>query len=228
MSGAREHKLVMNDCWNRIGVWSPERASCPELERFVHCRNCSHYSAAGRRMLERELPEDYRSEWTSRFNQPRVGDTRLRHSALLFRLGDEWLGLDSGHVREITRMRTIHSVPHRENQVVKGLVNIRGELRVCVSIGSVLQLEKARAAHDSDHEILERMILVEKGDDSFVFPVSEVHGTWHYAERAISALPATLANARHNFTRGIVCWEDRHVGILDSELLFYALARGMQ
>ena len=125
-------------------------------------------------------------------------------------------------------MRTIHSLPHRENQLVKGLVNIRGELKLCISIGSVLQLEKARESHTTDHEILERMILIEKDEQSFVFPVSEVHGTHHYTDKQIKTLPATVANAKNNFTSGLLRWKDYHVGILDQELLFYALARGLQ
>src|SRR4029077_5730556 len=30
--------LVVDDCWNRIGVRGD--ASCPELKHHVHCRNC--------------------------------------------------------------------------------------------------------------------------------------------------------------------------------------------
>lgn len=218
---------AMDDCWNSIGVWSRDEASCPELKRFVHCRNCDRYSKAGRRMLERVVPEDYRVEWTERFSQSKQAEVARDNSVLLFRLGDEWLGLGSQYVNEITQMRTIHSLPHRENEIVKGLVNIRGELKICISIGAVLQLEKARESYTTDHEILERMILIEKDAQSFVFPVSEVHGTHHYANRQVKTPPATVANAKNNFTNGIVAWKDTHVGILDHELLFYALSRGL-
>lgn len=219
---------VTDDCWNRIGVWSSRTASCPELENFIHCRNCNVYSAAGRRMLEREAPEDYRQEWTQRFSQQKTVEDSCDHSVLLFRLGDEWLGIDTRYVNEITQVRTIHSLPHRDNQVVKGLVNIRGELKICISIGSALQLEKARENYTTDHEILERMILIEKDGQSFVFPVSEVHGIHHYSEKQVKPLPATVAHAKNSFTTGLISWKDQHVGILDHELLFYALARGLQ
>jgi chemotaxis-related protein WspD len=178
-------------------------------------------------MLERAVPRDYRDEWTQRFAQPkRVAETR-GNSAVLFRLGDEWLAVDSGCVSEIGQIRTIHSIPHCSDRLVKGLVNIRGELKICVSVGSLLQLDKAREPRTTDHEILERIIVIEKDEHSFVFPVSEVEGVIRYADQELHALPVTLAHARSKLTTGIICWNGQHVGILDHDLLFYALARGL-
>jgi chemotaxis-related protein WspD len=221
-------RSLLHDCWNHIGVWSKDKASCPELQRFIHCRNCAHYSASGRQMLERPVPADYRSESTARFSRVKLEQQICDNAALLFRLGDEWLALNSLLVNEITPLRTIHSLPHRDNPLVKGLVNIRGELRVCVSIGSLLHLDRARESYTTDHEILERLIFVEKDNQGFVFPVSEVHGIHHFSDAEVDSLPATLSHAKNNFTRGIITWHEQHVGILDDELLFYALMRGLQ
>ena len=218
---------TLNDCWNRVGVWSRQAASCPELQHCIHCRNCGHYSAAGRKMLERTVPDDYRDEWTRRFAQPKAVAEVRTNSALLFRLGDEWFAIDSRCVNEIAQILRVHSIPHRSEKLIKGLVNIRGELKICVSMGSILQLDRACEPHTTDHEILERMILIEKDDHSFVFPVSEVEGIIHYADQQLRALPATLAHAKSKLTTGIIRWNDQNVGILDHELLFYALARDL-
>jgi len=224
----RDSDVALDDCWNRIGVWSTKQASCPELQRFVHCRNCDRYSEAGRQMLERPVPGAYRKEWTKRFTDVKRSDQNSTRSALLFRLGDEWLAIDSLFVNEITPVRTIHCLPHKSSAVIKGLVNIRGELKICISIGAILQLDKARESYITDHEILERMIFVEKDGQNYVFPVSEVHGIFHYADNDLQALPATVAKSRQTYTSGILCWDNRHVGVLDHELLFYALARSLQ
>ncbi len=219
---------TLDDCWNRIGVWSPESASCPELKHYVHCRNCDRYSAAGKQVLERKIPDDYRQEWTERFSQSQQQQTVRSNSAFLFRLGDEWLAINTHCVNEITQMRTIHSLPHRDPEKVKGLVNVRGELKICVSLGAVLQLEKAQETYATDHEILERMIYISSSDESFVFPVSEVHGSHRYADEEVKAPPATVANAKNNFTAGILFWNDQHIGILDHELLFYVLGKNLR
>jgi chemotaxis-related protein WspD len=222
-----QNVIRLEDCWNRIGVWSHEKPSCPELEHAIHCRNCRHYSAAGRQMLERPVPDQYRRDWTERFAKDEEKRATRTRSALLFRLGDEWLGISSRFVSEITQMRTVHSLPHKSGTLVKGLVNIRGELKICVSIGQLLGLEKAREAHCSDHEIHERMILIEKDGESFVFPVSEVHGIHRFTETAVQAAPATLAKSKHGFSAGVLHWNDYHVGVLDHELVFYALRTGL-
>ena len=72
------------------------------------------------------------------------------------------------------------------------------------------------------------MIFVEKNGQSFVFPVSEAYGIYRYANNALQATPASVAKSRHRYTTGILCWDDKHVGVLDHELLFYALARSLQ
>jgi len=53
------------DCWNKIGVSGD--GTCGELVKFVHCRNCPVYSAAGAMLLDREPPAGYRKRWTEHF-----------------------------------------------------------------------------------------------------------------------------------------------------------------
>jgi len=224
----REKQATVDDCWNKVGVWSQTRASCPELKQVIHCRNCRHYSTAGRSLLERSVPGDYREEWTARLAQTRQGRQSTSNAALLFRLGDEWLGLHCRHVQEVTEMRLIHSLPHKTSTLIKGLVNLRGELRLCVSIGSLLQIEKAQDIYQVNREIHERMIHIRNQGQSFVFPVSEVHGIYRYPDQALKPTPSTLSKSRHSFTTGVLAWNDQHVGILDYELLFYALSTGLQ
>jgi len=44
-------------------------ASCRELLRYVHCRNCPVYSAAAVQLLDRPLSDDHRREWTNHYAQ---------------------------------------------------------------------------------------------------------------------------------------------------------------
>jgi len=74
-------------CWNEIGVYGDSR--CPELQRFVHCRNCPVYSNAGVQLLNRALPADYRRERTEHFALEKKLTTPKKTSALLFRISAE-------------------------------------------------------------------------------------------------------------------------------------------
>src|SRR5262245_11267233 len=128
----------MHDCWNRIGVQGDQ--SCPELVQHVHCRNCPVYAQAAVTLLEKESPPDYIAEWTGYVAMPAGKSDPDRRSILIFRIGTEWLGLPSHIVKEVAEHRAVHSVPHRRRGVLTGLVNIRGELLVCISLAHVLGL----------------------------------------------------------------------------------------
>ncbi len=131
--------VLENDCWNKIGVKGDR--SCPELSKYVHCRNCPVFTAAGQRLFERKPPDGHLAEWTKRLAEPESAIERGTISVLVFRVGDEWLAADIGLLVEIAELRPIHTIPHRSNSVLVGLVNIRGELPLCVSLGGLLGIE---------------------------------------------------------------------------------------
>jgi chemotaxis-related protein WspD len=129
----------LDDCWNRVGAWG--NRDCPELKKVLHCRNCNVYSAAAARLLEQGLPEGYLDDWTAHFaNDAKVADEQSE-SAAVFRIGPEWLALPLGRVREIVEDRPIHSLPHLRNKILLGLVSIRGELLICVTLAKLLSLQ---------------------------------------------------------------------------------------
>ena len=119
--------VAVDACWNRIGVRGDR--SCPELAKVTHCHNCPVFAAAGRRFLDAPSPPDYIDEWTVRLAAPDDGAAQEEFSALVFRLGDEWLALPVGVLVEVTRPRPPHRIPHRGG-LLAGVVNIRGELHL--------------------------------------------------------------------------------------------------
>jgi chemotaxis-related protein WspD len=130
----------LNDCWNRIGVWG--NGECPELKKALHCHNCTVYSAAAAHLLEQELPEGYLDNWTAHFTTEAQAADEQSESALVFRIGSEWLALPPVHLQEIVEDRPIHSVPHLRKKILLGLVNIRGELLICVTLDELLTIER--------------------------------------------------------------------------------------
>ncbi|MFN2308885.1 MAG: chemotaxis protein CheW [Gammaproteobacteria bacterium] len=220
--------LVIDDCWNRIGVWRRTGAACPELERVIHCRNCERYAAAGRQILHRELAPGYRAEWTRILAEPKRPDRADSESVVIFRLGDEWLSIPSRCVHEITSARPVRRLPHLRRNTVKGLVNMRGELQLCVSLGSLLELDKGEAPRRfGSVGIADRMILIAEGEHRYVFPVTEVHGLHRYNLGDLQPVPATLGKSKASYTRGVLHWNDAHVACLDAELLFQSLNRSL-
>jgi hypothetical protein len=130
--------LVVDDCWNRIGVRGD--ASCPELKHQVHCRNCPTHSAAASALLRRELPVGYRADWAGHFARRQEVEDPGTESAMIFRVGTEWLALPALVFEEVAELGAIHSLPHRRSGLVLGLTNVRGELLICFSLTKLLVL----------------------------------------------------------------------------------------
>ena len=215
----------IDDCWNRIGVFGQGQKSCPRLVAFGHCRNCEYYSSAGRRLLNRELTDEYRRELTERLQQPLTTDGTRPRTAFIFRAGDEWLGVSSVLIQEVVDMGPIHSIPHKSSRIFRGIVNIRGRLEICVSIGGVLRIE--RGERRPGIQAPERLIVAAKAGQSVVFPVSEVLGSVPYTPSSLKPLPITVSGAKAVYTKGILNVDDKEVGLLDDAMLFKILSRNL-
>jgi chemotaxis-related protein WspD len=214
---------ALNHCWQTIGV-SGDR-SCPQLVELVHCRNCSIYANAGRSLLEREVPADYLAEWSSTLATS-IHQAPGNLAVMIFRIGREWLALSAMLLKEVTPVVPVHTIPHRSNHILKGLVNIRGELQLCASLGNLIGVDSASSGGEStDHTIYQRMIVVEKDGNRWVFSVDEIEGIHRIDRSELRNLPATLAHAKETYTQGIFHWQQHQIGYLDDELLFYILNR---
>jgi chemotaxis-related protein WspD len=225
-SSATFERSLIQDCWNRIGVSGD--MSCPELRKHIHCRNCPVYSAAAVELLDRDIPADYLDECTHHVAQQKpeaAGDTQ---SVVVFRIGSEWLALPTAVFKEIVGIRPVHSVPHRRNGVVLGLANIRGELLICISLGQILRLdETAESKNEKLRSAHARMLFIQHQGLRAVCPVDEVFGIHRFRPRELMSVPATLAKATTTYTKGVVSWPQGAVGLLDEDLLFYTLNRGL-
>lgn len=218
----------LQDCWNQVGVQGD--ATCPRLAEVSHCRNCPVYTSAAARLLHGQPPADYLREWTVRLAQPlpRAGSTANR-AFMLFRLGAEWFALPAAIFQEVAEPRPIHSLPHRRGKILKGLVNIRGELVICVSLGGTLGVEETSGPGQDGgrHTVYARLLVVGTPGGRLAFPVAEVHGIEAFGADLVQPVPETLALSSARYTAGIMPWQGRSVGCLDPDSLFSTLNRSL-
>lgn len=216
----------INDCWNKIGVWG--KADCPELVKHGHCRNCPVYSTAATQLLNGTPPPRYLEEWTKLIAKERPVQESDVQSAVIFCLGSEWLALSTKVFKEIADVRTIHTLPHRRKGVVLGIVNIRGELLICVSLARALGLEKSAEVQREKNRIgYHRFLVINEEGKRLVFPVDEIGGIHHFSLKEVKDVPSTIGGAVATHTIGVLSWKDRTVGRLDEQLLFYTLNKGL-
>lgn len=218
----------MPECWSRIGV-SGDR-SCPELETFIHCRNCPVLAEAARSFFDRPPPEGYLESWSEILEEPPVTSDPNATSVLIFTLGNEWFALPTSVLMEVTEMRPMHTIPHRSGGVLAGIVNIRGQLQLCVSLPAVLGIDTQPPEYPRENRVGEqatgsaaRLLVVEKDAQRWVFAVDEVAGVHSVPRSQMRAVPSTVSHAGNRHTQALFDWQAEVVGLLDESRLIDGL-----
>ena len=177
------------------------------------------------RLLDREVPEDTLRESTALVAAKKNVVELGTKSVLIFRIGTEWFSLPTSVFQEIANWSTVRSLPGHQGGILRGLVNVRGELLLCVALGVILGLDPAKEGKEiAVSASSERLLICKRGDMRLAFQVSQVLGLHRYHPRELRNTPATLARAAEGiYTLGVVPWKDKIVACLDDELLFYSL-----
>ena len=171
--------------------------------------------SASAALLQRRLPVDYLSENTQQLAAPLSCSEKAETlSLLIFRLRAEWFALRSGLCQQVLLPLSAHRLPHRSNQTLLGVVNVRGQMLMKVSLPSVLQLpaqlreEKSRdktadgSAPERERlekkQIYPRMVVIEKAAndgarETWVFDVDELEGIHPICCSSFEAPPLGVA-----------------------------------
>ena len=224
LAAAGNPPMRVFDCWKTIGVEG--NRTCRELQTFIHCRNCPVYSAAGLQLLDRPLPAEYRREWTEHFALEKETNHPAQNVRPDFPHRSGMAGLAHAYLSGSGGAAPIHTLPHRRQGIVLGLVNMRGELLICVSLDRLLGLEPA-TPRGQPRTIYDRLLVVASEGNRLTFPVGEVHGIHRFHRDDLKKPPATVARSALTYTQGIFPWHEHTVGFLDAGLLFSTLDQSL-
>lgn len=208
---------ILDHCWRRIGVYGGDQ-SCPLLVEALHCRNCQIFSNAARTLFDRESGIDAGEAERIRTD----ADDGLR-SALVFRLGEQWLGLPPALVAEVAARQPVRRLAHRTTGRLEGVVNVRGELHLCVSLGELLGLGTR-----GDNGESARMVLVRDNDGQVLaFRCEEVLGLQQYPAGSAEPAPDTLAEPLRGCVEILFPTKDGHVAMLKGETVLDLLEQAL-
>ncbi|MHC5349626.1 chemotaxis protein CheW [Metapseudomonas furukawaii] len=218
---ATDQLPAVDDCWNRIGVHGDK--SCERLAAHVHCRNCEVHAAAATLLLDRyALVRDEAGESPDAEEE----DGRTRRSTLVFRLGEEWLGVPTRSLAEVAAVSPIHSLPHQRSLALLGVTNVRGALVACLSLVELLGLEKGGDIA-GERRIVPRNLIFSSQGGPLVAPVDEVDGVHRIPLDAVVDPGRAPDLAARQFAIGVVNLSGRSITLLDEGLLLQAMARSL-
>jgi chemotaxis-related protein WspD len=180
------------------------------------------YSAAATRLLDRyALQQDDRASMSVA-----VESEVQTRSLLMFRLGEEWLGLATRCLVEVAPLQAIHSLPHQRSRALLGVANVRGALVACLSLVELLGLDSVSSVPNGVR-VMPRMLIIAAHGGPVVVPVDEVDGIHAIDERILDAASRSGAQASAKYTRGVMQFKGRSLRWLDEEQLLSAVTRSL-
>lgn len=184
-------------------------------------------AASANKLLERPPEEDYINEWTALLTREKEAvQFGGESSVMIFRLGGEWLAISILVFSEVAEWRLIHRIPHRSGQLLMGIVNLRGQLLLCINMQNFLEIESEKTKDKHKGVIFQRrMVAIHKEEDQWILPVDEVLGIGYCDLNRLENVPVTVAKSAANYLKGVFTWKQKTIGYLDEELLFYSLRR---
>lgn len=159
-------------------------------------------------------PEEYIAQWKARLAREKEVRRDGTTSVVIFRLAANWLALPTAVFREVIEPRVIRKIPHRSNDFLLGLVNVRGRLHLCVHLPNLLKLPM-EVSKTSNRAAFARMVVIEKQGSAWVFPVDEIHSLFRFSTQDLVPFSDTQKTSR-----GILEWQGKTVDLLDENLLF--------
>jgi len=208
-------------CWKKIGIYGD--SSCRRLPEHGHCRNCDEYSSAAKSLFDREVPCEELRTWTEQLAQVKQQQISQTVSVVVLRVKSEWLALSIQYFQEAFEPRPVHTVPFRSNEILRGLVNVNGELVPCISLANLLGLTDEKEAATGRRNSPGRMVVVDKGKDRVVFAADEILGVRQFAPELATKPPSTVSKCPESVTRGVIEIEAKTVGWLDENKLAAAV-----
>ena len=213
--------LIAMACWRTIGTDGDR--SCDRLPRHVHCRNCTVFGLAGRQLLDRPLPEDYRDQITRKLAEKpaiaRPDDLTL----MVFRVGSIWLALPADNLEESMSPVPVSRIPMRSNACFLGLVNTLGGLELCFSLKPFFSADPDNQTQADAARTFPRYLVVRLRGQRWVVTVDEVQGIVDCSRADPAPVPANLARSGHRLVTAFCDLQGQQVLIIDPARLAVVL-----
>lgn len=199
-----------------------------EERHFTRADRTSSEGEFAKKLLDRPARSEYQQMWKELLKREKLAkQEQEEHSILLFSLADHWLGIDTMFLNEVIESRPIHRVPHCRKDLLKGVVNLKGQLKLCISLEYLLGIstEQKELLQQKQTLTYHRMLAISRAKQLWIFCVDSVWGVVNYSTNRLIDPPVNISKSTACYLKGILPWRDKDVALLDEELLFESLRR---
>ncbi|MEL6939403.1 MAG: chemotaxis protein CheW [Cyanobacteria bacterium J06598_1] len=190
----------------------------------------------GSDLLHRPAPASYRAEQSIQLAAPLPRTILAKsRSVIVFRLCQEWFALPAGLCRQALAPLPAHTLPYRSNATLLGIVNVRGQMLLKVSLSTLLNLPPVcslpgpkQSTATQRSRLYARMLVIEKvgrdgSAETWVFEVDELEGIQLVEERCLESAAAGITASASSCMQFVFVWQNHRVNLLDDSGLFDAL-----
>lgn len=165
---------------------------------------------------------------TAYYASPAEAENVASSSAFVFRIGGEWLAIPIGMLDEVIGAKPTHSLPHRRGSAKVGILSVRGDIIVHVSLAGLLGIpddagEAVRT--DGQRRHAPRVVILAAARGRLAITVDEVLGFHSYESAALRPVPSTLGQAIRSHATAMISLGDRVVGLLDGARVAASLSQ---
>lgn len=165
------------------------------------------------RLLDRPLSAEDLDDRTARVAR-RLGDSdHVAACVMVFTLGGEHFAIAAEEVGCVRSPAAVHPIPHKTNDIMRGLCNIDGELILCMDLAGILRVRPTVV----EHETAARFVVIGEDHARWAFAVDEVVGMYNYNIDKEQALPLTVSEDLRHFGTTVVHLDDCQATRLDVE-----------
>jgi purine-binding chemotaxis protein CheW len=124
-----------------------------------------------------------------------------------FKVGNDYFAISVLKVQEIIRSQQLTTIP-KAPRVIKGLINLRGQIVTAVSLRSMFELEDIVSDTHMN-------IIVQLGEDLYSIIVDEILDVIEVSPETYEATPDNIDSRFSNFITGVHKLKDKLLIILD-------------
>ncbi len=162
--------------------------------------------------LDQPIPAGRREEWAASLaSVPNDGQPKATQRLFLFRIHEEWFGVDPAVLAMTIPYVRPRQLPHQRGRVVEGMINADGRVILCLSMERFAGVVP-KIGPDSSR----RLLVFSWQKWLFAMAVSEILGVEDVASDDGTSLPESANEALRKCARSIVLHKGRAVTVLEA------------